>query len=53
MPVARAHLTQEMVDSQLAAGKQSAKRSGTGLFVNRLPESGVATYLNRLGREAA
>lgn len=53
LPVARAHLTHEMVDDQLATGKLAAKRAKTGISVNRLPESGVATYIQRLGRQAA
>ena len=53
LPVARAHLTHEMVHDQLAAGKLAAKRAKTGIAVNRLPESGVATYIQRLRRQAA
>jgi diguanylate cyclase (GGDEF)-like protein len=53
LPASRAHLTQEMVDDQLTAGKIAAKRSKAGVAVNRLPESGVAVYIERLGREAA
>ena len=53
LPFARAHLTQEMVDSQLAAGKLVAKRALAGFTVNRLPATGVAAGLERIGREAA
>lgn len=53
LPAARAHLTHEMVDGQLAAGKLTAKKSNSGLVVNRLPESGVGIYIERLGRQAA
>jgi diguanylate cyclase (GGDEF)-like protein len=53
LPFARAHLTQEMVDSQLAAGKLVAKRALAGFAVNRLPATGVAAGIERIGREAA
>jgi hypothetical protein len=42
-----------MVDSQLAVGKLAAKQAKAGIAVNRLPESGVARYIERLAREAA
>jgi len=49
LPTARAHLTLEMVNDQLAAGKQMAKASPTGIATVRLPENGTAALLERLG----
>ncbi len=49
LPAARAHLTLEMVNDQLAAGKQMAKASTTGIATVRLPENGAAALVERLG----
>lgn len=49
LPAARAHLTLDMVNDQLAAGKKMAKASATGIATVRLPESGTAALIERLG----
>ncbi|MFD1949741.1 EAL domain-containing protein [Sphingomonas arantia] len=43
LPAARAHLTVEMVNDQLATGKQMAKASSSGIAAVRLPESGMVS----------
>lgn len=53
LPASRAHLTQEMVDSQLVTGKLAAKRSKFGIAISRLPEGGIAPHGEQLRREAA
>jgi uncharacterized protein (UPF0210 family) len=52
LPAARAHLTLEMVNDQLAAGKKMAKVAATGIATVRLPESGTATLIERLAGRA-
>jgi diguanylate cyclase (GGDEF)-like protein len=47
LPQERRHLTQAMVDDQLAAGKLGAKRAHSGVAVNRLPESGMALLIEK------
>jgi GGDEF domain-containing protein len=41
LPAARAHISSEMLESQLAVGKRNAKKAASGISVNRLPEHGV------------
>jgi diguanylate cyclase (GGDEF)-like protein len=48
LPAARAHLTLEMVNDQLAAGKKLAKAAANGIATVRLPETGAAALLERL-----
>lgn len=45
LPVARAHLSQEMIESQLSVAKQHAKKTDSGVFVTRLHESSVACQI--------
>ncbi|HEY6868557.1 MAG TPA: bifunctional diguanylate cyclase/phosphodiesterase, partial [Novosphingobium sp.] len=53
LPLARAHLSQEMVESQLAAAKDGAKKAAAGLLVRRLPESGAAAQRERIVQAVA
>lgn len=53
LPLARAHLSQEMVESQLAAAKDGAKKAAPGLMVKRLPESGAAAQQDRIAGAVA
>lgn len=48
LPAARAHLTQDMIEAQLAAAKEEAKKASQGIFIVRLPESAVAGQLNAI-----
>ena len=48
LPVARAHLTLEMLNEQFAAGKRVAKRAVAGIATTRLPESGAAGLLDEI-----
>jgi diguanylate cyclase (GGDEF)-like protein len=48
LPVARAHLTLEMLNEQFAAGKRVAKRAVSGIATTRLPESGAAGLLDEI-----
>lgn len=48
LPRARAHLTQDMVDAQLAAAKDGAKKAESGIHITRLPESAVADYIDAI-----
>lgn len=53
LPASRAHLTLEMVNDQLAAGKRMAKASHAGLATTRLPESGAAALRDQIGARLA
>ncbi|WP_156679399.1 EAL domain-containing protein [Sphingomonas profundi] len=53
LPEARAHLTAEMVNMQLSAGKQAAKAAVDGLSIRRLPETGRPDTMQALRRAAA
>lgn len=48
LPMSRAHLTIEMVNDQLAAGKKMAKASPAAVATVRLPESGTSALIDRL-----
>jgi diguanylate cyclase (GGDEF)-like protein len=53
LPASRAHLTLEMVNEQLAAGKRMAKTSQSGIAITRLPKSGAAALRDHLDRRLA
>lgn len=48
LPAAGAHLTAEMLESQLAVGKRNAKKAASGISINRLPENGVEAFREQI-----
>lgn len=50
LPASRAHLTQAMVEMQLAAAKDQAKKSTAGISVTRLPEHGVELLTDQISQ---